>query len=63
MTPLFTINARYWTADVPMLFWISLALLFSTHILAGGGRRWYVLGGIALGLAAATRYQGARPRS
>jgi hypothetical protein len=59
VTPLFTINARYWTADVPMLFWISLALLFSTHILAGGGRRWYVLGGIALGLAAATRYQGA----
>jgi hypothetical protein len=59
VTPLFTINARYWTADVPMLFWISLALLFSTHILAGGGRRWYVLGGIALGLAASTRYQGA----
>ena len=59
VTPLFTINARYWTADVPMLFWISLALLFSTHILAGGGRRWYVLAGIALGLAAATRYQGA----
>jgi len=59
VTPLFTINAHYWTADVPMLFWISLALLFSTHILAGGGLRWYVLGGIALGLAAATRYQGA----
>ena len=58
VTPLFTINARYWTADVPMLFWISMALLFSTHILAGGGRRWYVLGGIAVGLAAATRYQG-----
>ncbi|MGD1001762.1 MAG: glycosyltransferase family 39 protein [Candidatus Brocadiia bacterium] len=58
-TPLFTINARYWTADAPMLFWISLTLLFSTHILAGGGRRWYVLAGIALGLAAATRYQGA----
>jgi hypothetical protein len=59
VTPLFTVNARYWTADVPMLFWISLALLFSTHILVGGGRRWYVLAGIALGLAAATRYQGA----
>jgi hypothetical protein len=59
VAPLFTINARYWTADVPMLFWISLALLFSTHILGGGGTRWYVLAGIALGLAAATRYQGA----
>jgi hypothetical protein len=58
VVPLFTINARYWTADMPMLFWISLVFLFSTHILEGGGRRWYILGGIALGLAAATRYQG-----
>lgn len=59
VTPLFTINARYLTADVPMLFWLALVLLFSTHILAGGGRRWYALAGVALGLAAATRYQGA----
>jgi len=58
-TPLFSMNARYLTADVPMLFWISLVLLFSTHIFSGGGRRWYVLSGIALGFAAATRYQGA----
>jgi hypothetical protein len=58
VTPLFTMNARYMTADVPMLFWVLLATLASTHILAGGGRRWYVLAGIFLGLAAATRYQG-----
>jgi len=58
-TPLFTMNTRFLTADVPMLFWISLVLLFSTHILSGGGRKWYLLGGAALGLAAATRYQGA----
>ena len=60
VTPLFTINARYLTADIPMLFWISLTLLASTHILKkGAGRRWYVLAGIFLGLAAGTRYQGA----
>ena len=58
-TPLFAINAHYLTADVPMLFWISLTLLAATHILEGGGRRWAVLAGIFLGLAAGTRYQGA----
>ena len=58
-TPLFIVNAHYMTADVPMLFWISLALLASTHILQGGGRRWYLWAGVFLGLAAGTRYQGA----
>jgi hypothetical protein len=58
-TPLFTVNCRYVTGDVPMLFWLSLVLLFSAAILDGAGRRTYVLAGIALGLAAATRYQGA----
>jgi len=59
VTPLFVINAHYLTADVPMLFWVSLTLLAATHVLAGGGRRWYILSGVFLGLAAGTRYQGA----
>jgi len=59
LTPLFTMNAHYMTADVPMLFWIGLVFLASVHIYRGGGRRWYVLGGACLGIAAATRYQGA----
>ena len=58
VTPLFTINSRYMTADVPMLFWLSLLLFFSVGILNGAGRRTYIHAGIALGLAAATRYQG-----
>ncbi len=59
VTPLFAVNAHYMTADVPMLFWIALTLLASVHILRAGSRRWYVLAGVFLGLAAATRYQGA----
>jgi len=58
VTPLFTVNARYMTADVPMLFWLSLVLLFSVRILQGAVSRDYIYAGIALGLAAATRYQG-----
>ena len=56
--PLFTVNARYLTADVPMLLWIAMTLLMCTHVLQGGGRRWYVAAGVFLGLAAGTRYQG-----
>jgi hypothetical protein len=59
VTPLFTINSRYMTGDVPMLFWLALVLFFSAGIFNGAGRRTYILAGIALGLAAATRYQGA----
>jgi len=58
VTPLFAINAHYMTADVPMLFWMSLALLASTHVLKGGPMRWSVLAGVFIGLAAGTRYQG-----
>ena len=58
VTPLFAVNAHYMTADVPMLFWMALTLLASTHILRGGGWKWYILGGLFLGIAAATRYQG-----
>lgn len=56
---LFNVNARYMTADVPMLFWIAMVLWMCTHVLAGGGRKWYLLAGVFLGLAAGTRYQGA----
>ena len=56
--PLFTINARYMTADVPMLFWIAVALYFSVRIFQQGDRKWYVLAGCAIGLSASTRYQG-----
>jgi len=59
VTPLFAVNAHYLTADVPMLSWVLLTLFYSINIMQRGRRRDYVLAGVALGLAAATRYQGA----
>ncbi len=59
VTPLFAVNAHYLTADVPMLFWVLLTFYFSIGIMQRGRRRDYLLAGAALGLAAATRYQGA----
>ena len=58
LMPVFAINAHYLTADIPMLFWICLTLLASTHIIRGKGLRSYILAGVFLGLAAGTRYQG-----
>lgn len=57
--PLFSVNSRYMAADVPMLLWIALVLFASSKILSDGGVRWYALGGLFIGLATATRYQGA----
>jgi len=59
VTPVFVINAHYMTGDIPMLFWVSVVLFLSTYILRGSGMRAYLAAGVALGLAAATRYQGA----
>jgi len=57
--PLFSVNSHYMTADAPMLLWVALALWIASHMLLSERRRWYTLGGIAVGLAASTRYQGA----
>jgi len=58
VTPLFTVNARCMTGDVPMLFWVSVTLYCAARMTGDGRTRWYVLAGCAVGLAAATRYQG-----
>jgi len=59
VTPLFTMNSHYLTADVPMLGWIALCLWASANVLKGDSKWWYALAGAAVGCSAATRYQGA----
>jgi len=63
VAPAFVANARYMTADISMLFWVCLAFYGAVRIAAETGsgrlRRWYILAGAAVGLAGATRYQGA----
>ena len=58
-SPLLTVNCHYLTADAPMLMWIAIAFWSSSRILRHEHLRWYFIGGAAVGLAAATRYQGA----
>ena len=57
--PLLTVNAHYMTADAPMLLWVAVCFWASTYILRRENVRWYFVAGAAVGLAAATRYQGA----
>jgi hypothetical protein len=42
--------------DAAAVFMVSLVLLAAVGILKSGGWRWYLLGGIALGLGFATKY-------
>jgi 4-amino-4-deoxy-L-arabinose transferase-like glycosyltransferase len=44
--------------DVPTLVGVEVALWAAAAILDGGSRRHYAIGGVALGLAAATKYTG-----
>ncbi len=44
--------------DVPMTFWFSLSLLFSTYIFQKGDLRYYLLAGLFAGFSASTKYNG-----
>src|SRR5262245_14242277 len=48
-------SARIIQTDVPLFFW-ALALLAYVKLLAGGGTRWGILLGIALGLGLMAKY-------
>jgi hypothetical protein len=54
--PLHVVNSGYATVDVPATFWLTLAFVVA---LRGAGRtnpKWGALVGLAVGLAAATKY-------
>ncbi|MEK6874464.1 MAG: glycosyltransferase family 39 protein, partial [Nanoarchaeota archaeon] len=58
LNPLDVIESHYFSLDVPMTFWLMIVMLCSVHILYTGRRIWYILGGICIGIAAATKYPG-----
>jgi len=58
VTPAFSYHAGFMTADVPMLAWVLLAAFFAVRAMQDGRLRFYVLAGLCVGLAAATRYKG-----
>lgn len=57
--PAHVVHSRYIIMNVPGVFWIVFAFLFMKNILEGGRTRDYILAGVGLGLAAATRLSGA----
>ncbi|MEW6354947.1 MAG: glycosyltransferase family 39 protein [Planctomycetota bacterium] len=59
LSPAFVINIHYMTADLPMMCFALLTILFCLHIVANPSRRWYVLAGASAGLCAGMKYTGA----
>lgn len=51
-------SSHYALIDVPMTFWFSWSVYFSTLIMFEGKKKWYVLAGIFAGLSASTKYNG-----
>ncbi len=58
VAPLHAVQSHYATVDVPLAFWVTLSLLFAAQILHSRELKWYILAGIAAGLAAGTKYNG-----
>jgi YYY domain-containing protein len=56
MTVLHVQNSHFATNDVPLTFLVLLALTFMIRIAEGGGPRAFAAAGVAVGLAAATKF-------
>ena len=54
--PLHLVNSHYATVDVPATFFVVLAAWASVRLMRRDQDRWYALAGLAVGLAAATKY-------
>jgi hypothetical protein len=54
--PLHIVNSGYATVDVPATFWLTLAFLFAIYGAERPNPKWGALVGLAVGLAAATKY-------
>jgi len=55
-SPTFTFMSRYATPDALCTAFVALALLACVGIQTADRRRWYVLAGVAIGLAAGAKY-------
>jgi len=53
------LHSHYATVDVPLAFWGALAVYLAVCIVQGGGPRVWAWAGVAVGLAASTKYNGA----
>ncbi len=56
ITPAFVVHSHFMTVDVSATFWILLAIFFSSKIYEHNNYKWYILAGLATGLATSTKY-------
>ncbi len=54
--PIHVIDSHYMTLDIPMLFWMLATMISSVYILKNGKTKYYIISGICLGFATATKY-------
>lgn len=59
LCPLHLVTSGYATVDVPATFWITLAFVLAILAAEHATTRWGVMVGLAVGLAAATKYNAA----
>ena len=59
INPLNVSQSQMVTVDVPLTFFVMLSIFFINKLASTGKRKWYVISGIAIGLATATKYTGA----
>jgi 4-amino-4-deoxy-L-arabinose transferase-like glycosyltransferase len=59
LSPLHIQHAHVTSADVPTTAFVVLAAYLVLRLVESGATRWYVLGGVALGLASAAKYPSA----
>jgi 4-amino-4-deoxy-L-arabinose transferase-like glycosyltransferase/tetratricopeptide (TPR) repeat protein len=59
LNPLHIQEAHLINVDTPLAFFVMLSIFFTHKIYASTAKKWYILSGIAIGLAAATKYNGA----
>ncbi|MEW5947006.1 MAG: glycosyltransferase family 39 protein [bacterium] len=58
LSPMNALHSHFVTADVPVTFFMTLSLFFGLLMMETGARKYYLLAGFALGLAAAAKYTG-----
>ncbi|MBA7579029.1 Undecaprenyl phosphate-alpha-4-amino-4-deoxy-L-arabinose arabinosyl transferase [subsurface metagenome] len=58
VTPLFVIQSHYIKPDIPMVFWVTLSFYFALFIIETKRLKYYILSGVAAGLAMGSKYPG-----
>ncbi len=59
VNPLHIQESHLINVDTPLTFFVLLSLLFAYRLVDEQNIKWYILSGISIGLAAATKYNGA----